>query len=123
MGTNASRQILDGRLQMTPASAKGPKTSIEHHFEPSPGLQENEVLILENSLPGFTVDEDLQGIDRDEFTQRAYERYFQYMRGYFGQVMDIDAANQLIEQVKNQACLEVFEEYRGEIEMAEQQER
>ena len=64
MGANVNRQILDGRLQMTPASAKGPKASIDHEFEPSPGLQENEVMVLENSLPRFNVEEDLHGIDR-----------------------------------------------------------
>jgi hypothetical protein len=64
MGSNVNRQILDNRLQMTPASAKGPKSSLDHHFEPSPGLQENEVLIAENTLPQLIIDEELPGMDR-----------------------------------------------------------
>jgi hypothetical protein len=69
---------------MTPASAKGPKASTDYQFEPSPGQQENHVLIEESSLPMLNIYEELGGIDKALFLQRANERYVDFMRGYFG---------------------------------------
>jgi hypothetical protein len=60
---------------MTPASAKGIKSSFDNQFQSSPGYQPNQVLIELASLPRLVVQEELQGLDVELFTQRANDLY------------------------------------------------
>lgn len=108
---------------MTPASAKGPKSSLNRSFERSPQFQNDQVMITQDNLPMINVVEDLGEIDRTEFINRVNQRYLQQMSAYFGQVLQINDANQLVEHIKSSVCHNVYEEMYGEHLQSEAQER